>query len=359
MRCRWLAFRFLQTCRLPVASGLRIIPAAPAATATGTFITRDMNDSTPAPLPAEFLRRLRLIVGDHRFEAVLRSFSLARTTSFRVNTLKASPASLIPELTGDGVSPRPLAWCDHAFVVPPQLRSALVHSNAAADGRVYIQGLSSILATLVLDPRPGQWNLDLAAAPGGKATHMAALMNNQGKLSVVEPIRKRMFRLAENLKRAGVTISRTYLMDGRKAGSKVPERFDRVMLDAPCSSESRIRVADAASWKFWSPRKIREQSRKQAGLIISAFRALKPGGILLYSTCSFAPEENEAIVTHLLDHAAAQAEVLPIDLPLDHWQEGLNSFAGATFHPHVRQTRRILPNAMFDGFYLARIGKRP
>lgn len=88
---------------------------------------------------------------------------------------------------------------------------------------------------------------------------------------MVEPVRKRMYRLADNLKRMGSKISKTYLMDGRKAGQKVPDRFDRVMLDAPCSSEARMRLADPDSCKYWNLRKIREQSRKQTGLIASAF----------------------------------------------------------------------------------------
>ena len=145
-------------------------------------------------------------------------------------------------------------------------RSRLTHCELAENGAIYVQGLSSIFATTVLDPQPEQWNLDLASAPGGKASHMAAMMDDRGKLSVVEPVKPRMYRLAANLKRLGVTISKTYLMDGRKVGRKVPDRFDCIMLDAPCSSDSRIRLDNPDSWKFWSERKVREQSRKQKGL---------------------------------------------------------------------------------------------
>jgi 16S rRNA (cytosine1407-C5)-methyltransferase len=241
--------------------------------------------------------------------------------------------------------------------VSPDQRDAITHSQLATDGAIYVQGLSSIFASLVLDPQPGQWNLDLAAAPGGKASHVAALMENDGKLSVVEPIKKRMYRLADNMKRLGVTISKTYLMDGRKAGQKVPERFDCVLLDAPCSGESRIHGTDPKSYEFWSPRKIKEQSRKQKGLIESAFKCLKPGGTMLYSTCSFAPEENEAIVAHLLDATDGQAKLLPIEMPFENWQTGLTSFQENQFPNELNQTRRILPNEFFDGFYLAKISK--
>ena len=309
-------------------------------------------------LPPVFLQRLRSIVGDPHANDVIESFALPKKTAFRVNTLVTDPQDLIGELSQLGVLAQPVPWCDHAFWVEPEQREAVTHSAAASDGRIYVQGLSSILATLVLDPQPGEWNLDLAAAPGGKSTHIVALMQNAGKLSVVEPIRKRMYRLADNLKRLGSTISKTYLMDGRKAGHKVPERFDRVMLDAPCSSESRMRADDPKSYEFWSVRKIREQSRKQRGLIESAFTTLKRGGTMLYCTCSFAPEENEFIVSGLREATNGAAEVLPIDLPFDHWQPGLTQFGDLDFHSAVSETRRILPNEFFDGFYLARIGKR-
>ena len=184
---------------------------------------------------------------------------------------------------------------------------------------------------------------------------MAALMDNRGKLSVVEPIKPRMYRLAANLKRLGVSISKIYLMDGRKVGRKVPDRFDCVMLDAPCSSDSRIRVDDPESWKYWSPRKVKEQSRKQRGLIISAYQSLKPGGVMLYCTCSFSPEENEAVVTHLLE--STDASLAEIEMPFDNWTPGFDSFQGNDFDPSVRLTRRVLPNGEYDAFYLAKITK--
>lgn len=309
-------------------------------------------------LPDEFLDRLRQIVDASKLAGVIESFSQPKKTSFRVNTLLADPGEVVSGLIQRDISPQPVPWCDHAFQIEASQREALTRSEEAGDGRIYIQGLSSILATLILDPQPGEWNLDLAAAPGGKSTHIAALMKNDGKLSVVEPVRKRMYRLADNLKRLGSTISKTYLMDGRKAGQKVPGRFDRVLLDAPCSSESRMRTDVADSYRFWSLRKIREQSRKQSGLIESAFAALKRGGILLYCTCSFAPEENEAIVDHLLSRVEEDAEILPIELPIENWQPGRAGFGDCHYSAQIALTRRVLPNESLDGFYLAKIRKR-
>ena len=308
-------------------------------------------------LPPEFRSRLTEILDEPSCQEVLESFAVEKKTTFRINTLLADANEVIADLQQEGVAPHPVSWCDHAFWVPAAAREQLTHAAAAVNGQIYIQGLSSILATLMLDPQPGEWNLDLAAAPGGKSSHMVARMENQGKLSVVEPIRKRMFRLADNLKRQGSQISRTYLMDGRKVGKKVPDRFDRVLLDAPCSSEARMRASDPQTTQFWSPRKIREQSRKQLGLIESAFQSLKPGGILLYCTCSFAPEENEAIVSALLDRMEGDAVLVDLNLPIDNWQPGLRSFDSIQFHPTIECCRRILPNSFFDAFFMAKIQK--
>lgn len=310
--------------------------------------------SPAGPLPADFVSRLNRIVPD-RWQTVVRSsFDQAKRTGFRINTLKTGPDEVIDRLE---VPSEPVPWHPPARTVAAADRPRLTHSPLVSQGVVYVQGLSSILGTLVLDPQPGEQVLDLAAAPGGKAAHLAALMNNQGWLSVVEPVRRRMFVLADNLKRAGVSIAHTYLMDGRKAGQRVPDRFDRVMLDAPCSGEARFRTDDPSTWQYWSERKIREQARKQRGLIRSAFQALRPGGRLLYCTCSFAPEENEAIVASLLDASPSRAELVPIDLPLDNWQSGLSGFGRHVWSGSLANTRRILPNQRHDGFFMALIAK--
>lgn len=308
-------------------------------------------------LSGDYGLRLREIVGQDALESVIASFSCRKCTSFRINTIRGAADSTLDAVQQLGIEAKTVSWCDQAFTIRPEDRSTLTHCDLVDSGEIYVQGLSSIFASTVLDPKPDQWNIDLASAPGGKASHMAALMDNRGKLSVVEPIKPRMYRLADNLKRLGVTISRTYLMDGRKVGRKVPDRFDCVMLDAPCSSDSRIRSDNPDSWKFWSERKVKEQARKQKGLIVSAFDSLKPGGTLLYCTCSFSPEENEAAVTHLIKKSDGQAKALPIEMPFSNWQPGLTSFRGIEFHESASLSRRVLPNEAFDAFFLAKFTK--
>ncbi len=305
-------------------------------------------------------------------DRVLATFSLPRRAAVRINPLRGEPPETIRRLLASGIELTPIDWSSHAFSIPEAQRETVSHLPAAEQGQVYLQSLSSQLAAVLLAPQPGDQVLDLAAAPGGKAAHLAALMQNDGLLSCVEPIKDRFYRLQANLKRQGVTIARFYRTDGRTVGKKVGPRFDRVLLDAPCSGEARFTTTEPASFETWSPRKIKETSWKQIGLIASAFESLKPGGRLLYATCSFAPEENEQVVASLLDRFPDSAELLPIDIPQLQPQEslaepsatmvpirpGLTTWEEEIFPADLRHTVRILPNEFYDGFFLALIKRR-
>jgi len=309
-------------------------------------------------LPTEFVDRLRRILPAERYAEVLETFGRPKTTTFRLNPLKTDAASLTEELEKQGLHPEAVEWLPGAFRLPDAERRALTESDAFYEGRLYIQNLSSMLAPLILDPRPGEQILDLAAAPGGKTLMMAGMMKDRGRLSAVEPVRERFFRLRANIGRSGATIVHTYMKDGRGIGRACPLMFDRVLLDAPCSSEAKFSLLRPQSYAFWSPRKIKESQKLQRRLILSAWESLKPGGRLLYSTCSFAPEENEAVVDFLLQRESGAA-ILPVDPPPCSATEGVTGWKKKRFDPSLSRTLRILPTSEMDGFFLALIGKKP
>jgi 16S rRNA (cytosine1407-C5)-methyltransferase len=308
-------------------------------------------------LPAEFIARLRGILPAGHVDDCLASFGVPQDLAFRVNTLKTDVQSVVDLLTAQGLGLEPLPWYRLGFRVGHGQRAALTASPPACDGRIYVQNPSSMVPPVILGAQPGDTVLDLAAAPGGKALQIAADMANRGTLSAVEAVRARFFRLKANLDRAGVTCARVYLMDGALVWRKTGERFDRVLLDAPCSSEARFRLEEPDSFRFWSPKKIKTMQRKQLTLLHSAVRSLKPGGILVYSTCSFAPEENEAVVSRLLAKLPHALAVEPIALPIAHVQPGLIEWQGERFHADLSKAMRILPDGLMEGFFVCKLRK--
>ena len=311
-----------------------------------------------AGLPAEFLSRVERLLPAPRLDGWRRSLHSPPAAAFRINNLKASAEEAVAELRREGITPRPLEWPPGAWVAPPAQRRALVDSAAAREGRVYVQNPSSMVPVLLLDPRPGEEVLDLAAAPGGKTVQIAGRMEDRGRIAAVDSVKGRFHRLRRNLERCGVTIAVTYLADGGGVGRKVPERFDRVLLDAPCTSEGRFRAGDPASWRFWGPKKIRDMARKQKQLAISAVRALKPGGVLVYCTCTLAPEENEAVVDGLLERFGETLEVESLDLPEALADPALPEWEGRRFHPAVGRCARLAPDGTREAFFVARLRKR-
>lgn len=318
-----------------------------------------MSDSAAGelPFPTDFVARLRDLIPPEHLQKCLESFWGQRWVSFRVNTLKVTAQELEKELEALGISFQRVPWLPEAYLAPPENRETLVNSHAFLEGRIYIQDLSSMLAVHVLDPQPGEEILDLAAAPGGKTCQIAARMKNQGRIAAVEVIPQRLYKLVANLERSGVTIVKTYLADGRTIGKKTPNRFDRVLLDAPCSSEARFDARDPASWKHWNLRKIAECARKQKGLLLSALEAVRPGGLVLYCTCSFAPEENEAVVDHVLQQAQGGVFVEPLKIPLPNAIPGLTKWQGREYHPSLELACRILPTHEMHGFFMCRLRK--
>ena len=313
----------------------------------------------PTPLPELFVERLQTILPRERLHDCLQSFSAIRPTSFRINTLKTTEAALVTALQSDGFLLSRIDWRPGAYSVPPDQRRALTESSAVDEGLIYIQDLSSMLAPMVLDPKPGERVLDLAAAPGGKTLQIAAMMNNRGELAAVESVKGRYFRLKANLERGGATMVRSYLKDGRVVGAKVPERFDRVLVDAPCSSEARFSTQDPRSWSHWSLKKVQASARKQQRLLDSAIRSLKPGGSLLYCTCSFSPEENEQVVDSQLRRYGDGLAVIPIELPLRNLQPGLLQWGKRVYSNQLRCAVRVLPTEEMRGFFLCRLVRCP
>jgi 16S rRNA (cytosine1407-C5)-methyltransferase len=160
----------------------------------------------------------------------------------------------------------------------------------------------------------------------------------------------------------GATLVRPVLGSGTAYWHREPEAFDRVLLDAPCSTEGRFRADDPETTRYWSERKVKEMRAKQERLLFAAVQALRPGGTLVYSTCTFAPEEDEAVLDRALRTFGDAVEVVEAGLPdagpvAGAALPGLAEWNGRAFRPGVTRARRVLPDGTLEGFFLARLTK--
>ena len=312
---------------------------------------------TARALPQEFLDRLGRIVPTPQLESVLRTFSQAKPTTFRVNTLQASVEAVRAELEAADFQLEPVRWQLEAFMLRQGDLERLQATDIYKTGMVYVQSLSSMVPALVLDPQPGERILDLTAAPGSKTTQMACLMQGQGTIVANDNNRPRFYKLKANVTRQGASNVEVSLRYGESFGRR-PGEFDRVLVDAPCTTEGRFYLPKPASFQFWAPRKIHEMVNKQRKLLAAGLHTLKPGGVLVYSTCTFAPEENEAVIDWALGKYPELVALEPITLPFENVSSGLTEWEDRSYHPSLRQTVRILPNAVMEAFFLAKLRKR-
>lgn len=281
-----------------------------------------------------------------------------RATCFRVNTLLAAREAALDALHAAGITYTPAPWYPDAGWVTHDQRESLLASRIYTDQHLYVQNFSSMVPPLALNPQPGERVLDLAAAPGSKTLQIACMMGLAGEIAAVDAVKKRFYKLRDNLVAQGAGSVRTFLKDGRAVWKNRPEYFDRVLLDAPCSSEGRFHISEPTSYAYWSPRKIKEMARKQKRLLYAAIQAVRPGGTVVYATCSFAPEENEMIVDAQLRRFGGAIEVVPLGIEIDEMILPRTTWASRSFDDQLAHARRILPGYCTDGFFVCKLIKR-
>jgi tRNA (cytosine40_48-C5)-methyltransferase len=282
-----------------------------------------------------------------RVREFLSKMETTPTQYIRVNTLKISKAELVSRLLSKGFElistgmPEVLA-----------VKKAPLPTGATSEyllGHYYIQDLSSCMAVEALDIAPGQFVLDVAAAPGGKTTFMAQKMNNSGAIIALEPNGRRARSMSFNLARCGVYNTCIFKSDGLYAG-KFEMKFDRVLLDAPCSCEGVI-AKDPTRKSSHTPEDVDYCSKIQESLIEAAASYVKPDGIMVYSTCSFAPEENEMVVDRLLRKFGN----ITVE-PVAYGSSGLTRFGDLKFDGQLKYAHRLYPHLDdTTGFFIARL----
>ena len=245
-------------------------------------------------------------------------------TTFRVNTLKSDFETIKSKLNFEYIVHNGVFITNHPL---RQIQEMDIYKN----GEIYVQGLSSMIPATILNPESCDCVLDLCSAPGSKTSQMAAMMNNTGQIIANDNSRIRIYKLEANLKNLGVTNTITVHSSGQSLWQKYPDYFDKSLVDVPCSMEGRFTSLDPKSYKNWSPNKVKELAQLQKFLLRSAFGCTKPGGTIVYSTCTLNTRENEKVVEWLLKKETGKVELLSI--------------------------QRINPSPIMEGFFVAKLRK--
>ena len=282
-------------------------------------------------LPQEFVERMTRLLGEEAGD-FFASYDRPRNTGLRINTLKAKNTPL-PFCSA------PIPWAENGYYLQEGTRPGL-HSFHDA-GVYYLQEPSAMAPVGLLDVQPGQRVLDLCAAPGGKTTQIAEKLQGQGLLVCNEIHPKRASIFSSNIERLGVTNALVLNEHPAKLADRFPAYFHRILVDAPCSGEGMFRKEDAAVTD-WSPETVSMCAARQTEILNSAAQMLAPGGVLVYSTCTFAPEENEGVISRFL-HSHREFSVKAVDAPwfssaCPHWIEEAPE--------EIRHCFRLLPHKL-------------
>jgi len=309
----------------------------------------------PKPL---FLERMKELLKED-FEDYMNKLKVPILNSIRCNTLKISPENLKERLEKKGWSiEQPFKEYKEVMIIknelnPGEIGRAIEHLL----GYYYVQEIASMMPSLVLKPNEQDKVLDVCASPGSKTTQIASMMNNEGLLIANEVSFGRMKILAGNLERCGVMNCILTRRDGVALSKKFNKNnflFDKILLDAPCSGEGTIR-STPRTLEMWNIKTVEFLSKLQKSLIASAIECLKVNGILVYSTCTHSPEEDEEIIDFALKNF--NVEVEQINLPIK-TQEGITKWKDKEYDEKVRLTKRVYPHlSNTEGFFIAKLRK--
>ena len=302
-------------------------------------------------LPKDFIENLYNLYTPVMVDKILSGLNGKRYVTLRINTLKYAIQDLMKYFKERNIKFERVPFWSEALIIKNQTEKQIQELDIYEKGYIYLQNLSSMIPPLILEPKPGEKILDLTSAPGSKTTQIAALMENKGYILANELDKIRCKRLKYNIEMQGAKIVEVSNKRGEIIGKIYEGKFDKVLLDAPCSGEGTFLANDARTYRNWSKKTVTELSKMQKKLIKSAYQAVKNGGIIVYSTCTMNVEENENILSYALNEL--DLKLVDINLELKNSVKGFQ-VEGQDFKKAIR----ILPNENYEGFFVAKFQKK-
>ena len=274
---------------------------------------------------------------------IIEGYQTKRKTTLRINTIKSNIEEIKKELEKEKIEYETIKWSKEALIIKNADEKTIQEMEIYKNGKIYLQSLSSMLPPIILEPKEGTDVLDMAAAPGGKTTQIAALTNNKAHITACEKNKIRAERLKYNVDKQGATCVFIMPKDSRFIDDFFS--FDQILLDAPCSGSGTLDYNDANVEKYFTEQLIERSSKTQKTLLSKAIKLLKPGHEMVYSTCSILDCENEDVVSSVIKNG--NIEIVPINF------EGMEELP--ILPTKISGTLCVKPTELYEGFFVAKI----
>lgn len=274
---------------------------------------------------------------------IIEGYQTKRKTTLRINTIKSNIEEIKKELEKEKIEYETIKWSKEALIIKNADEKTIQEMEIYKNGKIYLQSLSSMLPPIILEPKEGTDILDMAAAPGGKTTQIAALTNNKAHITACEKNKIRAERLKYNVDKQGATCVFIMPKDARFIDDFFS--FDQILLDAPCSGSGTLDYNDANVEKYFTEQLIERSSKTQKTLLSKAIKLLKPGHEMVYSTCSILDCENEDVVSSVIKNG--NIEIVPINI------EGMEELP--ILPTKISGTLCVKPTELYEGFFVAKI----
>ena len=297
-------------------------------------------------MPEFLINMLNKQYGEEKVKEILEGYSKKRKVTFRVNTLKSNNEEIENILKEKNIKYKKVPFYENAYILENVRENEIKNLNIYDEGKIYMQSLSSMLPPIILNPKQNMDILDMTAAPGGKTTQIAALVENKSRITAAEMNKIRAERLKYNVEKQGATSVYIMEQDARKIDDFFS--FDSILLDAPCSGSGTIFLEDLKQNGKFTEKLIEKSVKAQKALLKKAINILKKGSEMVYSTCSILQEENENIILEALK--TNKVELVEIKF------NGIEDLP--KIPSKIKGTLCILPNEEYEGFFVAKLRKR-
>ena len=274
---------------------------------------------------------------------IIEGYQTKRKTTLRINRIKSNIEEIKKELEKEKIEYETIEWSKEALIIKNADEKTIQEIEIYKNGKIYLQSLSSMLPPIILEPKEGTDILDMAAAPGGKTTQIAALTNNKAHITACEKNKIRAERLKYNVDKQGATCVFIMPKDSRFIDDFFS--FDQILLDAPCSGSGTLDYNDANVEKYFTEQLIERSSKTQKTLLSKAIKLLKPGHEMVYSTCSILDCENEDVVSSVIKNG--NIEIVPINF------DGMEKLP--ILPTKILGTLCVKPTDLYEGFFVAKI----